>query len=220
MLDKYLMVDFRPYIKYMPNQFGVQCCTASASLLAAEIILSMNSATTNLSRLYTYFMTRKIQNRIGLHGADLNYTMESLAKFGSCPESQWPFEVRRVDHHPTLQCQQDATRFLLDEYTRISPACITATLDQGYPVIAGMFTGRRFWKLESKEVYHPINTSDNRQSKGHAVTIVGYNSDGWIIANSLGTQWGDRGYGVMSVDCVSDIGEAFVIKKFAGLSPK
>lgn len=35
---------------------------------------------------------------------------------------------------------------------------------------------------------------------GHAVTIVGYNKDGFIIKNSWGTGWGDAGYGVVSYD--------------------
>jgi hypothetical protein len=35
---------------------------------------------------------------------------------------------------------------------------------------------------------------------GHAVTIVGYNQDGFIIKNSWGTGWGDKGYAVISYD--------------------
>lgn len=35
---------------------------------------------------------------------------------------------------------------------------------------------------------------------GHAVTIVGYNEDGFIIKNSWGSGWGDRGYAIISYD--------------------
>lgn len=35
---------------------------------------------------------------------------------------------------------------------------------------------------------------------GHAVTIVGYNDEGFIIKNSWGRSWGDHGYAVISYD--------------------
>ncbi len=37
-------------------------------------------------------------------------------------------------------------------------------------------------------------------NRGHAVTIVGYNKDGFIIKNSWGVNWADRGYAVISYD--------------------
>jgi Papain family cysteine protease len=42
--------------------------------------------------------------------------------------------------------------------------------------------------------------SSNRQAQGHAVTIVGYNTDGFIIKNSWGSSWGNKGYAVVSYD--------------------
>ncbi len=38
------------------------------------------------------------------------------------------------------------------------------------------------------------------QSQGHAITIVGYNRDGFIIKNSWGKGWGDKGYATVSYD--------------------
>lgn len=35
---------------------------------------------------------------------------------------------------------------------------------------------------------------DNQPLGGHAVRIVGWDAEGWIIANSWGTDWGDHGY--------------------------
>ncbi len=35
---------------------------------------------------------------------------------------------------------------------------------------------------------------------GHAVSIVGYDDNGFIIKNSWGTEWGDKGYGWVSFD--------------------
>jgi hypothetical protein len=38
------------------------------------------------------------------------------------------------------------------------------------------------------------------ESQGHAITIVGYNRDGFIIKNSWGKSWGDKGYATVSYD--------------------
>jgi hypothetical protein len=46
----------------------------------------------------------------------------------------------------------------------------------------------------------PWYYSSNRQAQGHAVTIVGYNADGFIIKNSWGPGWGNKGYAVVSYD--------------------
>jgi hypothetical protein len=36
--------------------------------------------------------------------------------------------------------------------------------------------------------------------EGHAVTIVGYDDNGFLIKNSWGEQWGEKGYGWVSFD--------------------
>jgi Papain family cysteine protease len=40
----------------------------------------------------------------------------------------------------------------------------------------------------------------NVEAQGHAITIVGYNRDGFIIKNSWGKSWGDKGYATVSYD--------------------
>jgi len=86
-----------------------------------------------------------------------------------------------------------------------------------------MFTGTKFWSLTGpleEQKYCPVNNTDNRLSKGHAVVIIGYDDslNSWIIANSLGPKWGDRGLGAIPYDCNKDIGESYVITSFAGIS--
>ena len=40
-------------------------------------------------------------------------------------------------------------------------------------------------------IYH---YTTGKQLGGHAVKIVGYGVDHWIIANSWSTQWGEQGF--------------------------
>jgi len=97
-------------------------------------------------------------------------------------------------------------------------------LDQSIPIIVGVRTGSKFWKLSgelSSQNYVPVNDTDNRLARGHAVTIVGNDPNimggSWIIANSLGPKWGSNGYGILPYTCSVDIGESYIIQSFAGI---
>ena len=54
---------------------------------------------------------------------------------------------------------------------------------------------------------------DPLQPRGHAVTIVGYTSDRFIIRNSWGEGWGDNGFAYASLSYAQD---AFKFRNFNG----
>ena len=221
------MISFslQPYITYLPSQERVDCCTASASLIAAEVICNMGRKPRTFSRLYTYYMTRKLQDRQGLRGADLETTFKSLSIYGAASERLWSFSNHRVDVEPQMPVIEDAVHYKLESYESIAHSQFREALNNGIPIVFGMFTGRKFWKLNSTletQDYEPVNETSNRPSKGHAVTCIGYNDSinggSWIIANSMGPKWGDRGYGAIPYSCNVDIAEAFIITRFAGIT--
>lgn len=215
----------QPYITYLPSQERVDCCTASASLIAAELICGIECKPRVFSRLYTYYMTRKLQGREGLKGADLETTFKSLSSYGAAPERFWPFSYQRVDYEPPLFVVEEAVQNKIGAYEKIDHSQFKEALSNGIPIVFGMFTGRKFWKLNSSletQNYEPVNETTNRPSRGHAVACVGFNDSinggSWIIANSMGPKWGDRGYGAIPYACNTDIAEAFIITKFAGIT--
>ena len=55
-------------------------------------------------------------------------------------------------------------------------------------------------KIRNNEVGLVPLWSNGVLDGGHAVTIVGYNQDGFIIKNSWGKSWGEHGYAVVSYD--------------------
>jgi C1A family cysteine protease len=220
-----MTTSLRNYIKYIRPQENIACCTACSVLLAAEIIMAANSNEVNLSRLYLYYMTRKLQGRLGQEGAELKSTMEALQAYGAPLERYWPFSFTRVEREPHLEAMANAANYKAQSYLSISFEEYKSYLDNNIPVIVGMRTGRMFWRLRgefSEQVYKPVNSTDNYPSKGHAVVIIGYddnlNSGSWLIANSLGPKWGYQGYGAIPYSCNVDIGESFVITKFAGIT--
>ena len=49
------------------------------------------------------------------------------------------------------------------------------------------------------DVYKP-----NTARGGHAVSVVGYTADRFIVRNSWGTGWGDKGFGYASIAYAND----------------
>jgi len=229
-INKHFMQSLPPsftlqeYIQYLPSQGNVGCCTASATLLSAEIIMATHGQKINLSRLYLYYMTRKLQNRLGLHGAELKETLNALSIYGVATDATWPFFYAWAEKEPNMRAIQDAARHKLYSYEWADSIDFKKHIVNHIPIIIGIGTGKMFWRLKGqfeKHAYVPINTTNNKQYKGHAVTIIGYddnlNGGSWIIANSVGPKWGCRGYAAIPYSCNADIGESYIITNFAGI---
>jgi len=223
------MLEFslRNHIHYSPSQGHVECCTSSAILLATEIMLSIQGKRLNLSRLFLYYMTRKLQGRLGQHGAQLKYAFQALSKYGVCTDQRWPFTPDRINKEPDSIAIYDAANYMLRSYETITMDQYKDCLVEGMPIIIGMMAGKKFWTLQGpleEHKYKPINETDNKFVKGHALICVGYNDNinggSWIIANSLGPKWGFRGFAAIPYECYSDIKESYVITDFSGITPR
>lgn len=218
-------VSLRRYINYLQPQENIACCTACAILLAAEIIMASTGNRMNFSRLFLYYMTQKEHNRLGMKGAELRDALDTLVRHGVTPERYWPFSFNRANREPHQQAIQEAIYYRLQSYHEVLPIDYKSYLDRDIPIIVGIRTGKLFWELKGElqeQQYKPVNSRDNRQTSGHAITIIGYDDDlnggSWIIANSLGPKWGYQGYAAIPYICNADIGESYVITSFAGIN--
>lgn len=65
------------------------------------------------------------------------------------------------------------------------------------PVLGDMWIDPSFLQLPAGEVY---TLSDTANKRLHSVAVVGYdrNRSCWIISNSLGTGWSDKGFGLIA----------------------
>jgi hypothetical protein len=90
----------------------------------------------------------------------------------------------------------------------ITPDSVGGFVDSNHTVkrfvdLKSMYGNKVFEHIN--DYFDPTNDktwyfSSSQDAAGHAITIVGYNKDGFIIKNSWGKDWGDKGYATVSYD--------------------
>lgn len=181
-------------------------CTANASCDAFELIMA--DPVVQLSRLFTYWNARNMTGDAGRdEGCTLRNTFASFTNLGASPETWWPYDVRYVNERPALGAYEKAYDHKIKGYYAISEE-YQPRLDQmeralraGLPVVFGTDVGRQFETTDGTTVLEFPDASLG----GHALVVVGfYETDSgervWVIRNSWGTGWGDKGYCLFSSD--------------------
>ena len=125
-------------------------------------------------------------NDEGMYGRDV---MKLIKHIGICRESTYPYG--KVEHREKISEEifKEAIEYRINTYAKInSIQSLKESLYNNGPCLIAFPVynyGPEFWKKTSKK-----NTG------GHAVTIVGYTLNGFIIRNSWGSQWGENGYSI------------------------
>lgn len=117
--------------------------------------------------------------------------MEILQKRGSISEKEYPYKGKnRNPQNITEKIYDRARNFTISNYARISTidALKRALITDG-PCLIGMPA------FNSEDIFWKAGI-DSNTAGGHAVAVVGYNKKGFILRNSWGTSWGDKGYGL------------------------
>lgn len=210
-------VDLRSQLSPIVDQGQLGSCTANAiaSGLGEFKLLQGGNPLTRLSRLFLYWEERYLEGTVNEDsGAYIRDGMKVLQTIGTCPESEYPYNINKFTTTPTAKQVADAAKFrMIKGYYRVNNVTVLkAALAENIPVVIGFDVYESF---ESADVYEtgmvPIpNTRTESFLGGHAVLAVGYkqikNANYIIIRNSWGADWGDAGYCYMP--------EAFFTKGF------
>lgn len=215
-------VDLRPYLPPIQDQGPRPTCLAFAVTGAHEFARNHALAgVLDLSEEAIYWRGRLLSGISG--GMTFVAAAEALHSHGQPEEYYWPYDPSRDEDdsryvpppgalHPT-QC------FLADlERVDLSLDSVTATLEQGAVVVAGLVMSSPFFENTGGIIRMP--TSDELIQQGHAVVLVGYadptgaDSDGYLVfRNSWGREWGDKGYGYLPYAYLTTYGTgAFVVR--------
>jgi hypothetical protein len=196
------VVDLRPYCTAIENQGQIGSCTANAAVGALEYHCKRRDGQSpDLSRLFVYFNARRMRGTVMEDtGAFIREAMASVLAFGACTEESWPYDPFRFAMEPPPDAYAEAIKHEALQYARVDggQGAILA-LAQGLPVVFGTVIPERCYVEAAASGVIPPPRADERNAPGqggHAMLIVGYDNRRrmFIVRNSWGEDWGDRGY--------------------------
>jgi len=204
-------VDLRPQCPPIYDQGQIGSCTANAIGAAHEFNQMKQKLAAPSpfapSRLFIYYNERAIEHTTGSDsGAQIRDGMKSIAKQGVCREDPtWPYSAapfppnKLLTKKPSAAAYKEALKYQAIQYQRVPQVLsqMKGCLAAGYPFVFGFTVYESF---ESQQVASngvvPMPPAGEQVLGGHAVLAVGYDDSQqrFIVRNSWGTGWGDKGY--------------------------
>lgn len=176
------------------NQRAIGACVGFASAMAQMVKLyGLTNKWIPLSPFSIYGRYRCTTPGLGLH-----YGLDALRDFGALPTYEWDEQCENPECYKRLklyrkkhpEADASAARFRLRQYREVRDfADICGEIDAGNPIVMALDVDRAFGKRNGG-IEPRILSSSNTYS--HAVCIVGYTDDNYIIArNSYGESYND-----------------------------
>ena len=197
------VVDIRSQLSPVENQEDIGSCVANAVVGALEFLelKSMRGMARlwtrykDLSRLFVYYNARQADGDVEEdNGTTIRTAVKTVAQFGVCPEKTWPYVTRNWPLRPLDQAYKQAKSYLIKDYHRASAGYeIKQALALDFPVPFGTTLFPAFEDVGSDG---KVPMPSGSPIGGHAMLIVGYDTGKqvYIVRNSWGTEWGDKGY--------------------------
>jgi C1A family cysteine protease len=203
---QYHNVDLRDKMPPVWKQGEIGSCVAQC--LSATIMYCMKKPFTP-SRLFIYYCARAISDLDTNEdtGVEMRMGCKSITKYGFCNEDLWTYsDDDKYKIMPPKKAFEEAINYRNYVYEKI-PINIEAMmncLNEDYPFVIGIMV---YSSMFDKDVINTgsikiPNIDTEEKLGGHAITIVGYNFDKkiFIMRNSWGQKWGDKGYGTIPFD--------------------
>jgi hypothetical protein len=132
-------------------------------------------------------------------GTSLKAALEVSRRFGAVRDAVLPFRSGRLYGGETATFYALAAQLRITAYFNLGVdlAAWRLWLANGGPILTRLDVDATWTAAtENKGRLSTYRTATARG--GHAVALVGYTSTGFIVRNSWGTDWGDRGYAYAS----------------------
>lgn len=152
------------------------------------------------SRLFIYYNERQLEGTVHSDsGAAIRDGIKAIHKWGFCPEDAWPYHISAFAHKPTSQAYVLALKEQVQDYLAVHQTLndMKAALVSGYPIVLGFTVYDSFMNQHVADTgVVPMPGHGESVQGGHAVVVVGYDnpSSRFIVRNSWGEDWGQKGY--------------------------
>ncbi|UBF24201.1 C1 family peptidase [Kovacikia minuta CCNUW1] len=203
-------VDLRPYMTPVEDQGNSSSCTANAMAGAYEYLANrLKGSSGDVSRLFIYYNARELDGDPDIdEGTYLRSCIKVLKKYGTCLETTWPFDLHRIFEVPHDNAYDEASNFLIEDAYRVDVDldAMRSCLAEGYPFTFGLALFSSFQKGGAKGLIPMPDPDTEQHDGGHAMLCVGYSDPDqvFIVRNSWGEDWGDRGYCYIPYDYMTN----------------
>lgn len=198
-------IDLRPLQLPIKDQGCRGTCVAFAATAGHEVLRASGVD------LCEEFLHWGAKQRDGLprtvDGTTLAAAVTTLIDLGQPPEHHWPYletcDSRAVSYQPPASALSVALALRVSGGRATMPksSLLLNSLQSGHAVLLGV---RLYSTWHFVDPNGEIRMPDAWMTPlgGHAVLVVGYRPDGsgggsFIVRNSWGDSWGDRGYGYL-----------------------
>ena len=204
-------VDLRSNCPPVYDQGDLGSCTANGIAFAFDFArASQGQPFVSPSRLFIYYNERAIEHTITSDaGAEIRDGIKVVGALGVCPESEWPYDIAKFAVRAPQQCFDDALRDRAIAYRRIDNTNLTdlkSCLAEGNPFVFGFTVYDSFMDVGSDGIVPLPDIRRESVQGGHCVAAVGYDDARrhFIVRNSWGDSWADKGYCYMPYALLTD----------------
>jgi C1A family cysteine protease len=181
-------LDLRPSLLPVRNQGSQGTCSAQVASCMKEYQEFRNQGLKGDDDKMSPQFIYNLREDIDEGGMTPRETMKLLQKDGICREAIYPYGSDDVPDNIPEDAYQDALNFKIENYAQINTidGVKTALYTNGVCYICFPVYN------QTAQMWKPAQGETNLG--GHAMAIVGYNKQGFIIRNSWGSEWADSGY--------------------------
>ncbi len=168
---------------------------------------------------YTSYPTTVIEGSQG-GGTSLKASLDVARKYGVVEESILPFEPVKLYPGSMAAYYSLASRYKILGYYSLRPASADwkTVLDKWRtwlatkgPILTGLLCDDTWMNATETKGKLDVYNKDT-VTGGHAIAIVGYTPDSFIVRNSWGEGWGDKGFAYASLEYARDaFDEAYAV---------